>query len=1372
MTVERAWQGLVLTTALSILAATIFFFARETKKRKHPGPVLICIVISSCCCMISRAIMELILLSQSTSMISIVQVANDTTYGAGTLFWFTLYFMSASIFWYLMLAMDLISSLMNPFLPFQSNTLIHHAHAWPAAGIWCIFFRFVLYQRHFHRGTMRILLVLPSYLVLLYILIALRVAWSKSRLLQYEAHISTRKMAMLILPYLLVFAVTSFIFLIIYLCELSSRVTVISNYIDQLTGALATIVVFVFYYFDSKIVPSFKWTSLKTNEQYLCHSTLPSSPQTPQDPEYVASDEVDVALKMRKSIMECMQAGIHEAAENMSLRDIVPGQVAADSEFTKVESKGILVHGQLATASDRLRFQDVAPVVFQSIRELFGIDVAFYRDAFASSQTLQECGLKGKSGNIMYFTNNMQFMVKSVPREEFDVLRAILPQYYKYLLAHRATHLCRYFGCHSITLPVGTRCMYFVVMQNLFNEGRVHEIYDIKGNTDRRQAIPDAEVEMYMQQTIRKQYIESLMLDIDFSRIHRSMDLSEVNATAMKNQLKLDINFLAEQNIMDYSILVGVKHVLNTSDHTSVSGMCNHVPSKDMNDLYFVGIIDMLQKYNWRWAVQRCFLALICKDTQDVSAVPARKYSARLLHFIRFSMFNPNRRISQTSILSPFSLSLERPSGLEQPHLMLDPNTAMLDVGSSMMWLSANLQEPTVLISTGAAIFISTLYLMVASNKARVHPGPMLSCIIFSHALAIIFRSIMEIILENQMNLTMLDIAGYCSNDSVQDLTLVIILFWFMFFFMSATIFWYLMLALDLISSLSNPFLPFQANSLLVHLCAWPLTALWLILFRVFFCMASSSIYLRVYMDIPLYIVVMYISVALLVAWRKSRLLETQAHLTTRRMAKLILPYLLVFFFISIVSLIIFGAEIGQEKSTPETNLIDQLTQTLALLCVFGLFYMEKVSFWNYTLQDDLQRSTSITSIDIEETSYDVSNVLRKYMMKYMSMGIIESATNVQIQENITLEHYTRIETKTIVVHGRLDSSALMFCDCAPVVFHNIRTLFDINNKEYIESFSLNQILKEHGSEGKSGNIFYFTANKQFMVKSVPKEEYDALRAILPYYHDYLVKNPKSYLCRYFGCHSITLPVGTRKVYFIVMHNLFNEGTVHQRFDLKGNTDRRQAIRSDHLERYISQFHSRQHISKLLLDLDFLKLRQVIQLNEYDRMQIQSQLLQDINFLSSRGIMDYSLLIGVAYCDSQRNIHSTKGIMSTTKDKLYHIGLIDMLQLYTWRWTLQRWFLGICLCKNMSNLSAVTPRDYSKRLKHFVLTRLFDLPVHSRNPSLYDANTIPIRTSFELEEALISPYTAVFSQNATPRGILAGERLPAFFVACPNPMLS
>jgi 1-phosphatidylinositol-4-phosphate 5-kinase len=86
----------------------------------------------------------------------------------------------------------------------------------------------------------------------------------------------------------------------------------------------------------------------------------------------------------------------------------------------------------------------------------------------------------------------------------------------------------------------------------IMTPGDVHERYDLKGNTDRRQAIPSSDVEFYMRQRLERHKISKLMMDIDFSRIHRSISCPLDTADILKAQLKKDVAFLAQHGLMDY----------------------------------------------------------------------------------------------------------------------------------------------------------------------------------------------------------------------------------------------------------------------------------------------------------------------------------------------------------------------------------------------------------------------------------------------------------------------------------------------------------------------------------------------------------------------------------------------------------------------------------------------------------------------------------------------------------------------------------------------------------------------------------------------------------------------------------------------------
>jgi hypothetical protein len=42
------------------------------------------------------------------------------------------------------------------------------------------------------------------------------------------------------------------------------------------------------------------------------------------------------------------------------------------------------------------------------------------------------------------------------------------------------------------------------------------------------------------------------------------------------------------------------------------------IMSEDWSQLYFIGFVDLLEAYSWRWGLQRAALRLVCKDTMQV----------------------------------------------------------------------------------------------------------------------------------------------------------------------------------------------------------------------------------------------------------------------------------------------------------------------------------------------------------------------------------------------------------------------------------------------------------------------------------------------------------------------------------------------------------------------------------------------------------------------------------------------------------------------------------------------------------------------------------------------------------------------------------
>jgi Phosphatidylinositol-4-phosphate 5-Kinase len=134
--------------------------------------------------------------------------------------------------------------------------------------------------------------------------------------------------------------------------------------------------------------------------------------------------------------------------------------------------------------------------------------------------------------------------------------------------------------------------------------------------------------------------------------------------------LEHDVAFLASHNIMDYSLLVGIKiaaqryaavtayqHQQKQRRGVRKRGVfwpidvlaeacliplqlaidtlqkCGVVLNEQPAYEYQMGLIDVLQRYNIRKSLETAAKGVI-HDKHQISAVPAQEYAARLLHFI------------------------------------------------------------------------------------------------------------------------------------------------------------------------------------------------------------------------------------------------------------------------------------------------------------------------------------------------------------------------------------------------------------------------------------------------------------------------------------------------------------------------------------------------------------------------------------------------------------------------------------------------------------------------------------------------------------------------------------------------------------------
>ena len=200
------------------------------------------------------------------------------------------------------------------------------------------------------------------------------------------------------------------------------------------------------------------------------------------------------------------------------------------------------------------------------------------------------------------------------------------------------------------------------------------------------------------------------------------------------------------------------------------------------------------------------------------------------------------------------------------------------------------------------------------------------------------------------------------------------------------------------------------------------------------------------------------------------------------------------------------------------------------------------------------------------------------------------------------------------------------FKDYAPDVFRQMRQMFGVDDQTYLNSVGQRAGLSEISTQdtgSKSGQKFLITHDGRYFMKTTTASEARFFMKILPHYYRHMKDYRNSLLCRFFGLHRLK----PSKMHLLVMANIFDtDRVVHQRFDLKGSR----------VGRSVSENEAKKP-TVILKDLDFLAEKKAIKLGMERKKIYVTQIKADCLFLQGLGVMDYSLLLGVHYRNSDQH---------------------------------------------------------------------------------------------------------------------------------------
>ncbi|KAG5227712.1 phosphatidylinositol-4-phosphate kinase family protein [Salix suchowensis] len=165
----------------------------------------------------------------------------------------------------------------------------------------------------------------------------------------------------------------------------------------------------------------------------------------------------------------------------------------------------------------------------------------------------------GKSGSFFYLTNDDRYMIKTIKKAEVKVLLRMLPAYYNHVRSSENTLVTKFYGLHCVKLTgPNQKKVRFVIMGNLFcSEFSIHRRFDLKGSSHGRMTSkPESEIDP-----------TTTLKDLDLNYIFR---LQKSWFQEFCRQVDRDCDFLEQERIMDYSLLIGL-HFREASSRESLT---------------------------------------------------------------------------------------------------------------------------------------------------------------------------------------------------------------------------------------------------------------------------------------------------------------------------------------------------------------------------------------------------------------------------------------------------------------------------------------------------------------------------------------------------------------------------------------------------------------------------------------------------------------------------------------------------------------------------------------------------------------------------------------------------------------------------------
>jgi len=189
--------------------------------------------------------------------------------------------------------------------------------------------------------------------------------------------------------------------------------------------------------------------------------------------------------------------------------------------------------------------KEYSPNVFAQIRKMNNISTDFFMESFFIPDEAQVTGSTGKSGSLFYSTPDGNFFYKTLLHPEVGTMKLMLRHYYEHISTHKKTFIMKMYGLFRCS--VVTEKSWILIMGSVFPKGVIiHEKYDLKG----RKPKPG---KSHADRGVKSQHV---LKDNEISR--RLYFQDDDDKEFFMNQLDTDVQLLKANNVMDYSLLIGI----------------------------------------------------------------------------------------------------------------------------------------------------------------------------------------------------------------------------------------------------------------------------------------------------------------------------------------------------------------------------------------------------------------------------------------------------------------------------------------------------------------------------------------------------------------------------------------------------------------------------------------------------------------------------------------------------------------------------------------------------------------------------------------------------------------------------------------------